>query len=307
MPQTAVPNLRATNREIDSSHEAFGELISSSHLIGNPAGLREQMEAEGYLYLPGLLQRDEVLAARRVIAERLAEHGILDLSAPLMDMIAQPQANVTFMPELADNNPLLQRVLYDGPMIAFFEQLLGGAVRHFDYTWVRAVAPGRGTPPHMDVVFMGRGTPKLYTAWTPIGDVPLSMGGLLILERSHKHERLNNSYGRKDVDAYCVNKRGEGFTKMGGGGNIAASGWLSNDAVKLRERLGGRWLTADFHAGDVLVFSVFTVHTSLDNSSNAIRLSTDSRYQLASEPVDERWIGDHPIGHGPDGKRGMIC
>jgi hypothetical protein len=307
MPDPSRLQLHATARELDCSAEAFGRLEPSSHLCDDPEALRARMAAEGYLYMPGLLDREAVLAARRVIAERLAAQGLIDTSAPLMEMVASAAANVAFMPELAEVNPPLRKVLYAGPMLAFFEGLLGGAVRHFDYTWVRAVAPGRGTAPHMDVVFMGRGTPRLYTAWTPIGDIPISTGGLLILERSHTHERLNSNYGRKDVDAYCENKRESGYSRIGGGGNIAASGWLSKDAVKLRERLGGRWLTADFQAGDVLIFSVFTVHTSLDNASNTIRLSTDTRYQLAADPVDERWVGEHPIGHGPAAKRGMIC
>ena len=59
--------------------------------------------------------------------------------------------------------------------------------------------------------------------------------------------------------------------------------------------------------GDVLIFSVFTVHGSLDNQSNEIRLSTDSRYQLASEPLDERWMGEKPPAHGGNSIRGMIC
>lgn len=42
-------------------------------------------------------------------------------------------------------------------------------------------------------------------------------------------------------------------------------------------------------------------------SVDALRLSTDTRYQLASEPVDERWIGENPIAHGLDAKKGMIC
>jgi len=50
-----------------------------------------------------------------------------------------------------------------------------------------------------------------------------------------------------------------------------------------------------------------TVHASLDNQTNRFRLSSDSRYQLASEPADERWIGAHPAGHGPAGKKGKIC
>jgi hypothetical protein len=50
-----------------------------------------------------------------------------------------------------------------------------------------------------------------------------------------------------------------------------------------------------------------TVHASLDNHSNRIRLSSDSRYQLASEPADERWVGAAPVGHGVGGKRGKAC
>lgn len=299
--------LSATRRPIDTSPEAFGQLESAINLLGDRAALQAKMAVEGYLFLPGLLNRDDVLAARRVFAERLAAGGYIDPRFPLMDVVAHPTADCAFMPELAGDNPELTRVVYGPQMLGFFEQLLGGEVRHFDFTWVRAVAPGRGTDPHMDIVYMGRGTTKLYTAWTPIGDVPLSMGGLLILERSHRHDRLNENYGKKDVDTFCANRRGDDYSDMGGGGNIAAGGRLSRDAVKLRQNLGGRWLTADFTTGDVLVFSMFTVHTSLDNASNAIRLSTDTRYQLASEPIDERWVGEKPIGHGPGAKKGLIC
>jgi len=71
--------------------------------------------------------------------------------------------------------------------------------------------------------------------------------------------------------------------------------------------LGGRWLTTDFKAGDVLSFGMGTVHASLDNHSNCFRLSSDSRYQLASLPVDERWVGRNPIGHGIAGNQGRAC
>jgi hypothetical protein len=73
--------------------------------------------------------------------------------------------------------------------------------------------------------------------------------------------------------------------------NPYSGGWYSKDPVEVQERFGGRWLTTEFQAGDLLVFTMFTLHCSLDNQSRRIRLSTDSRYQLASEPVDERWIG----------------
>ena len=49
------------------------------------------------------------------------------------------------------------------------------------------------------------------------------------------------------------------------------------------------------------------VHASLDNPSGHVRLSSDSRYQPASEPADERLIGENPIGHSTAGKRWRIC
>ena len=302
-----LPHLTANHVDVDLADDKFGFLDSSTHLLNQSSSLQERMAAEGYLFMPGLLDRDEVLAARRECAMRLAEKGLLDARHDIMDCVAAPDANVAFMPELTKGNEALMRVLYDGAMMRFFEALVGGQALHFDFTWFRAVSPGKGTPPHMDVVYMGRGTKRLFTAWTPIGDIPLEQGGLMILERSHLHERLNKGYGSKDVDTFCENRREPGFTKMGGGGNIQDGGVLSKNAVKLRERLGGRWLTSDYRAGDVLIFSVYSVHASLDNHSDCIRLSSDSRYQSAAEPADHRWMGTNPIAHGPEGKRGMIC
>jgi ectoine hydroxylase-related dioxygenase (phytanoyl-CoA dioxygenase family) len=307
MDSAILPRLTASRLAIDTNPAHFGELESSADLLGNPQALRERMQLEGYLYLPGYLDRGAVLAARRLIAERLAAAGHTAPGTAAADLIARTGLEIAFTPELARDNPPLHQLLYGGRMIELYTQLLGGQVRHYDYTWLRTVAPGRGTAPHMDIVFMGRGTTNLYTAWTPLGDIPLQMGGLMILERSHRHERLNNGYGRKDVDEYCANRVGEGYTKMGGGGNIAPGGRLSKDPVSLRARLGGRWLTANFGAGDLLTFSMFTIHTSLDNHTDRIRVSCDSRYQLASEPIDERWVGEHPPGHGPAIKKGLIC
>ena len=154
---------------------------------------------------------------------------------------------------------------------------------------------------------MGRGTTNLFTAWTPLGDIPHEIGGLLVLENSHKYDRLRETYGRKDADEYCTNRLEVPPSGPGGGKNIGPGGALTFDPVRLRQRLGGRWLTADFRAGDLLTFSMFTVHCSLDNHSDQMRLSSDTRYQLSSEPADERWVGENPIGHSQAAKRGKVC
>jgi len=302
-----IPKLTSSKLDMDDSPDAFGELRSSASVVNEPDELRRRMGEDGYLFLPGCLSRDEVMAARAEITDRLAREGLLDPAYPAIESVVRAGVNLSFKPDLAENNAPLYQLLYGGAMMRIYERLLGGAVRHFDFTWMRAVAPGHATQPHCDIVYMGRGTTNLYTSWTPLGDVPLRMGGLMILEGSHRHERLRNGYGRKDVDTYCVTRRDGPSPHLGGGGTIAAGGVLSPNPVKLRERLGGRWITADYAAGDLLIFSMYTVHASLDNHTDRIRLSSDTRYQLASDPVDERWIGERPIAHGAAAKRSFIC
>ena len=86
-----------------------------------------------------------------------------------------------------------------------------------------------------------------------------------------------------------------------------SSGAYSNDAIAVREELRGRWLTSKYKMGDLLVFCMYLLHASSDNQTDRIRLSSDSRYQLAREAVDERWIGADPPAHGIRAKRGMVC
>ena len=66
---------------------------------------------------------------------------------------------------------------------------------------------------------------------------------------------------------------------------------------------GARLLTADFRAGDLCLFGMFTLHGSVDNASPAgrVRLSVDTRWQAADQPMDERWAGPDPKGHGGKG------
>ena len=296
--------LSSLGYELDCREEAFGYLRDSSDVLGQPEQLRRRMQQDGYLYLKAFLNSQEVWQARQEIAACLAAEGSLELEGSVLDCIAKPGLNMNFRPDLASRSSTLKTLLYSGRMMEFFGMFLGGQVRHYDYTWLRAVAPGKGTYAHCDIVYMGRGTDKLYTAWTPLGDIPWELGGLMILENSHHLETIKNSYGCKDVDRYCANRK---TAPLYASHQKGWDGALSKNPVSLRCKYGGRWLSSEFEAGDVLIFGMFTIHASLDNHSPSIRLSSDSRYQLASEPVDERWVGSNPIGHSTAAKQGQIC
>lgn len=298
-------------KPFDTHSGALGELRVSTDIQDDPRALRMRFAEDGYLFLPGILHRPDVLAARDEILRRLDAAGFIDRRYSLSEAIPVPDCPDGFVPQLARDNPELERVIFQGPMMDFYARFLGGPVRHFDFIWLRAKRPGPTdpTPPHYDVVFMGRGTRQLYTSWTPLEDVPVEKGGLMILEGSHRLEHVKSTYGEMDVDTYCMNKPEASVIQSGEKQweDRVDGGRYCDDAPGLLQRLGGRWLTADYRAGDLLLFGMYLMHASGDNGSRGFRLSTDTRYQLASEPVDERWIGRDPVAHGPGGKRGLIC
>lgn len=261
--------------------------------------LRGRLEADGYLFVRGLLDRSQVEAGRR-------------------ELLAQP--------ELRQDYPMrsaLLRSIIQGPRImAFFAGLFGAPARSYDFIWLRHQPPSYGILPHCDTVFMGRGTPDVLTAWIPFGDIAVRGGGLMILEHSHiaSRERLDD-YLRQDVDSYCENGPNAHAVRTGAmrwehwrdyAQRKDWNGEITDDPHALADDWGGRWLTApEYRMGDVLIFTMRTVHAGTDNETDPLRLSTDSRYQRADRPIDERWVrgehGEDPIGHGLAAKQGRIC
>lgn len=307
MGSTTLPRLTTGGYEIDTSAESFGWLRDSNDAASDFEELRRRMDTDGYLFLPGFFPREDVRAVRIKICEVLAGEGLLDPDEDIEKALARPGMELYFRPDIANGpaKPVLDQVIYGSKIMDFYTQLLGRQATHYDFTWLRTIAPGKGTYPHCDVVYMGRGTHEVYTAWVPLGDVPLNVGGLIVLEGSHKNTPSLEEYRHMDVDTACQNIPGRSQTDAAGRPYFGAIG---DNTPSLRQELGCRLLTCpEFKMGDLLTFSVYTVHGSLDNQSTEIRMSSDSRYQLKSLPIDERWVGEHPPGHGGKMIREMIC
>jgi hypothetical protein len=303
--------------------DAFGWLRRSDAAIGDPAALRARLAEDGYLFVPGLLDREAVRAARMELLAVVEAQGALDPAAGVEDGILRPDAgDLGLRQEFPMTSDLMRSVLHGRRMLGFFAAILGGDARSYDFLWLRSQPPSHGVDPHCDLVFMSRGTPDVLTCWTPFGDIPLRGGGLMLLEDSHRESPVRLAeYLRQDVDTYCENGPNAEAVRTGAmrwehwqrraAGN-AWGGEITGDAVALRQEWGGRWLTApEYRMGDVLVFTMRTVHAGTDNETRALRLSTDSRYQRAGAPIDERWIrgehGEDPVGHGLAAKQGKIC
>jgi len=288
--------LSSRGYELDQRPESYGELLRSDDILENTSALRDRFAQEGYLYIPGFFDRELVQAARTEILNRLSRQGILDPAYPQENAIPLGEGSFSRTDLLAQNEAL-KNVVFSPTLMKFYDRFLGGESRHYDHIWTRVVKPGLGTNPHCDLVYMGRGTHDVMTAWIPYGDVPLDLGGLMILEKSHLQQDRLRKYLELDVDTYCSNR----------GPYEYKDGALSSNPATLREKLGGRWLTASFQMGDLVTFGMKTVHGSLDNNAQSCRLSTDTRYQLASEPIDPRWVGDDTQEYAEKNRIGKIC
>ena len=138
----------ARGRRLSIAEDAFGWLRASDDVAEDPAALRERLTQDGYLFVPGLLDRGRSRPGARSCSR---EPGCADYPMPSDAMRRRPR-------------PAHHRLLH---------RLLGTEVRSYDFIWLRHQPPGHGIPPHCDPVFMGRGTPDVLTAWIPFGDIPI--------------------------------------------------------------------------------------------------------------------------------------
>jgi hypothetical protein len=306
MSVATLPQIHSYGHPLDMGADRFALLRDSSDAARDFGELRRRFAADGYLYMKGYLDRGQVLEARASLTERLAAAGMLDPDYPHTEGIVRKDAGYLFKPDLTAGNAKVQKLLYSGRLTDFYRGIFDEEIRHYDFTWLRAIGPGKGTNPHCDLPYMGRGTHQHMTCWLPYGDVSFELGGLMLLEQSFRRMDLLEKYVYRDVDAFCENKPTE--VAKAKEGKWAFTGTLSRNPPAVRNKFGGRWLTTEYEAGDFLTFGMFMVHASLDNrTENRLRISSDTRYQRASVPIDERWVGVIPPAHGPGGKRNLIC
>lgn len=249
--------------------------------------LRHRFQEDGYVYLPGLIDRGFVLAARDELLLKYAILGEIDDRYPIDDAVAGDGAglagaNIRAFARSLRTGANYERVILDPELLTVVGAVLDGPVRPYDFRWPRLARPGEGCGLHCDGPYMNRGTDRHLSVWIPFGSVEPHEGGLTLLEGSTHSQELADGYLKMDADR-------DGLT------------WLEDDLAAVRDRYGARWATARYQPGDVLIFSMDMVHGAFDNRSPSrrCRLSTDSRYLVAGETPDPRWNGEDLNPHGP--------
>ncbi|KPI45275.1 uncharacterized protein AB675_2571 [Cyphellophora attinorum] len=271
--------------------------------------MRHRLQTDKYLFLKGVIPREDVLAMRAHYFSQYNTTDLLDPSQPASLGIFNPSASPSSHAGIGSgSNPAADAELQilinahttpqyrDGPQ----SRVLGlgrDMLRH-------NVPGGKSTGVHYDKLFLRGGDAFFLTAWVPIGDIAYNGGGLIYLEDSAElGEAIEEDFTRRaEAGQFSEEEKISAFNK-----NMSATGILSDNPTVFhakhkeiaerirRERKGYKWLTADYEAGDVVFHYPGTIHASGRNEDpkGRIRLSTDLRFYSKEDyergATDERW------------------
>jgi ectoine hydroxylase-related dioxygenase (phytanoyl-CoA dioxygenase family) len=287
----AAPVLVADGKKLSTAPHRLGRLKPTDPVAGVGA-IHDVYEEQGYVWLKGFLRRADVIDFRGWVFSHLADTGLIE---PGSDPALGIASKGVLDKKLADRRlmSLVRSTAYEGfcarPRLArFMDEFLGGLSYLHKRKIMRFTLPGTptATPAHYDLVYLRGGTSRVVTAWIPIGDIPVEMGGLIYLEGSHRIGREMEAEFEKAGAGLSPEERISAFNR-----NMTEGGWVSKDLPDMAERFNTRWLVADYEAGDIVLHSPFMIHASTTNQSadGRLRLSTDIRYQNVDDEIDVRW------------------
>lgn len=270
-----------------------------NHLLDSPAALRAMLRERGFLYLQGVLPTHEVAAAREAIGAELLNAGVVSCNNAAMPMASAGDPNkaghdyhTAIVKSLQlERHPALHGLGESPALQKFFDHLFEEPSIAASWKRIRPIVPGGFSGFHHDHIYMGQGSSRLLTAWVPLMPISLSLGGLVVLERpsvgsSSTSARMHDDLLRKTYGSYDVDDAW-----------IRGDGTFSEDPSEVLQ-YGECLVTSEqYDVGDLVVFDLHVLHGSATNVTatavdpGQLRLSMDVRYQPASDPVDERWMG----------------
>ncbi|OAL02006.1 hypothetical protein IQ06DRAFT_273040 [Phaeosphaeriaceae sp. SRC1lsM3a] len=305
--------------------EQVGELKQSSPSMPLEE-IRRRYNEDGYVFLKGLLPRDDVLKAREEYFKMLSPSGVLKPGTQPVDGIFDADKDAADFPgigagaaggngrpgaETAEKfvdlaleahyahwyketfckHPVLRDFI--ARMTGWGENTLG--IRR---SLLRNNTPGnKAIGVHYDQIFLRHGEPTSVTAWIPMGDVSLTGGGLIYLEKGHTLGReIEADFTRKATESGLSEEEAKNAFNQ----NMLSTGLLADGPREYSDTFDRQWLVTSYEAGDVVLHNPFAIHASTMNydPNHIIRVGTDLRFVDSSKPWDKRWDHDYRFNDG---------
>ncbi|KAM5343493.1 hypothetical protein ACJ41O_012030 [Fusarium nematophilum] len=200
--------------------------------------LRKRYDTDGYLFLKGLIPREDILAGRASYFKAMSVSGLLEPGTDPVEGIFNKSADPKDYPNIgagaAENGRLgtttkaaqfedlsvkahtdewyigsedgqVQGFVHNPVLKAFVEEFTGWGkdTLSLKRTLLRNNCPtNRAIGVHYDQVFLRYGEPTSVTAWVPMGDIALDGGGLIYLEGGNElGEEIENDFAKKALAA----------------------------------------------------------------------------------------------------------
>jgi hypothetical protein len=214
--------------------------------------LRARLHEDGYLYLRQVIDPDLVSTVRCDVLGSLQRAGWLGADGTLRPLV-NGQQDPRYWAGFAGVQSLesFHRMAFDDNLTRIMSAIIGEGM----YPWP-AKAPymmwperlgGSNTKPHQEGV---RWSEDVLATWISIGHTPVEQGALAVLP------------GSQTI----------GYVPEYGYGTF---------------EFGPDWATAEFGPGDIVIFHNFTVHGSLPNRAESLRLSCSFKWQSSLYPAPE--------------------
>lgn len=267
--------------------EQYGDLKSTN--VNTPIEVaRQKFQEDGYLFIKGLLPRQDVLKAREEYFKLLAPSGVLKPGTNPVEGIFDTTKDKLDFPGIgagfADSNgrptgphpqvasrfvdlalqahtePWYNEEFCKHPALREYISRLTGwgdstvGVRR---TLLRNNTPGnKAIGVHYDQIFLRHGEDTSVTAWVPMGDVSRQGGGLIYLEKGHL-------LGAEIEQEFTTKAKATGLTdeeaKNAFNQNMMSGGLLADGPSAFATEHHRRWLLTEYQAGDVVLHNAYAV------------------------------------------------
>ena len=260
--------------------EEIRQMRVSNDIMNDRAELQRRIADEGYLFFKGLMDAEKLRELRREMMSTIQQAGWLIAGTDPMDGIADVNMRYTegdneYTAGYAHVYRLenFHRSAHWPEVTDMVAKILGGPIMPHPQKVARIWFPKyteHTTPTHQDYVHF-QGSFNTLTCWAPVGDCPIELGGLAVIPRSHKTERVL-----------------EHHFALGAGGLIVDE--------TAHEDVDPVWHSTNYECGDALFFPALTIHKALPNyTEDRLRLSLDNRYLKVGEEIAEHML----LPHGP--------
>lgn len=285
MPSALAPQTELFVNDGPLQADQIGMLKPSSLSEGLDI-LRERYNLDGYLFLKGLLPREDILDARAKYFDTMACSGVLEPGTKPVEGIFNKSADPLDYPNIgagaAENSRLgttekandwedlavkahtdewyigsedgKERGFVNHPVMRDFVASFtgwGSDTLSLKRTLLRNNCPtNRAIGVHYDQIFLRHGEPTSVTAWIPLGDISLQGGGLIYMEGGNElGQEIENDFETKARSAGMSDEEMKyAFNK-----NMMSTGFLCDGPADFSRQYERKWLVTAYEAGDVVL------------------------------------------------------